>query len=70
MNKCSLKCLDDDLMKQDLDAEFSWKWLFDGNADEQADEYDQFSESVDDDPVTIPDEEVVGMGILITTLIV
>ena len=69
MNKCSLKCQDEDLMKQDLDAEISWKWLFDENADEQADEYDQFNENVDD-PVTTPDEEVVGMAIFITTLIV
>ena len=69
MNKCSLKCHDEDLMKQDLEAEFSWKWLFDENDDEQVDEYDQFNENVDD-PVTFPDEVVVGMAILIRTLIV
>ena len=59
MKNCSLKCQDEELLKQDSEVEYSWKWLFDENSDEQADEFDQFKEN-DDDPVTITDEDLFG----------
>ena len=59
MKNCSLKCQDEELLQQDSEVEYSWKWLFDENSDEQADEFDQFKEN-DDDPVTIIDEDLFG----------